>query len=280
MRLNPFDTSKIDVRGGGGGGGRGKLGLGAIVIALIGSVLFGTDFMSTLGIVQGATQQTGSVSSDDGLTEQEFCTQNDYAQEGCAALTSLNETWGQVFQQQGAQGFQPPFLLYYSGQVNSGCGAASSQAGPFYCPSDGGIYIDTGFFDVLDDQLGASGDFARLYVMAHEYGHHIQNVTGIAGQIRSAQGANPRSANQLSVRLELQADCYAGVWAAKNRDQIEPGDIEEGLRAASAIGDDRLTGGSVAKENFTHGTSAQRSQALQLGLQGDDRQCTRITQIG
>ena len=127
---------------------------------------------------------------------------------------------------------------------------------------------------------GNRGDFARYYVLAHEYGHHIQTLTGISQQIRSAQAQNRRQANQLQVLMELQADCYAGVWAGKNRNLIEPGDIEEGMEAAAAIGDDRLTGGRVSSENFTHGTSAQRSQALRLGLQGDDRQCDAITNIG
>lgn len=151
--------------------------------------------------------------------------------------------------------------------------------GPFYCPGDQTIYIDTSFYDQLDRQLGAPGDFARYYVIAHEYGHHIQQITGIADQIRSAQQQNPRAANQLQVLMELQADCYAGVWAGKNRNLIEPGDMEEGLTAAAAIGDDKLTKGRVSSENFTHGTSAQRSQALRLGMQGDDTQCDAITTI-
>ena len=278
MRLNPFNTGNIDVRGGGGMGGGGKLGCGALIIAGIGSLIFGTNFFDTLGTVQGVQQQTGGTATSSNASEEELCTANQFAEEGCRVLDSLNTTWSRVFAEQGYQ-FQQPFLNYYSGQVRSGCGAASSAAGPFYCPADGGIYIDTGFFDVLDRQLGAPGDFARAYVMAHEYGHHIQNITGIADSIRSAQGQNPRAANQLQVRMELQADCYAGVWAAKNPGAIEAGDLEEGLRAAAAIGDDRLTGGRVSSENFTHGTSRQRSEALRLGLQGDDRACDEITNI-
>ena len=152
--------------------------------------------------------------------------------------------------------------------------------GPFYCPCDQTIYIDTSFYQQLERQLGASGDFARYYVIAHEYGHHIQNLTGVLGQMQSAQGPNRRAANQLQVLVELQADCYAGVWAGKNRNLIEPGDIEEGMNAAAAIGDDRLSGGRASPESFTHGTSAQRSQALRLGLEGDDRQCDAITNVG
>jgi uncharacterized protein len=152
--------------------------------------------------------------------------------------------------------------------------------GPFYCPGDQTIYIDTSFYDQLERQLGAGGDFARYYVMAHEYGHHIQNLTGVLSQIQSAQSQDRRAANQLQVLVELQADCYAGVWAGKNRNLIEPGDIEEGMNAAAAIGDDRLSGGRANPESFTHGTSAQRSQALRLGLQGDDGRCDAITNIG
>ena len=152
--------------------------------------------------------------------------------------------------------------------------------GPFYCPGDQTIYIDTTFYDQLARMSGNSGDFARYYVLAHEYGHHIQQITGIADQIRSVQQQNPQAANQLQVRMELQADCYAGVWAGRNRNLIEPGDIEEGMQAAAAIGDDVLTRGRVSPENFTHGTSAQRSEALRLGLQGDDRACDAITNIG
>ena len=152
--------------------------------------------------------------------------------------------------------------------------------GPFYCPGDQTIYIDTSFYDTMQQQLGAGGDFARYYVMAHEYGHHIQTLTGVSDQIRSAQSSNPQASNQLQVMMELQADCYAGVWAARNRNAIEAGDFEEGMNAAAAIGDDRLTGGRVSSENFTHGTSEQRMQALRLGLEtGDDNQCDRIVQV-
>ena len=171
-------------------------------------------------------------------------------------------------------------MKFYSGGVNSGCGAASSAAGPFYCPADQKIYIDTSFYDQLDRELGARGDFARYYVVAHEYGHHIQYLTGVADAIRSAQSQRPQAANQLQVRMELQADCYAGVWAGKNRNLIEPGDFEEGMTAASAIGDDRLTGGRVSSENFTHGTSAQRMEALRAGMESaDDTVCDRYVQV-
>jgi predicted metalloprotease len=287
VRLNPFNPGSINVRRGGGGGGGmpgGKLGCGGIVVVLIGALVFGVDPAQMIGTMQGmqegTTQQTGPVAGNESAAE--ICDDNAYATETCNALGSLDQTWGPRFEAAGlGDRFRQPVLVFYSGSVQSGCGGATSAVGPFYCPADQGIYIDTGFYDTLQQQLGAGGDFARYYVMAHEYGHHIQTLTGISDQIRSAQQANPRQSNQLQVLMELQADCYAGVWAGLNRNLIEPGDFEEGMTAAAAIGDDRLTGGQVSSENFTHGTSEQRMQALRLGLEsGDDAQCDRIVQAG
>ena len=287
MRLNPFDTSKIKVRSdsGGAGGGMGRtggLGCGTLVIALVGALVFGLDPMQTIGMIEGVQQQAGPVGAGSGAgsgpSEQEVCTSSDYATEACNALTSLNATWAPAFQRAGIA-FEEPFLnLFPGGQVNTGgCGSASSASGPFYCPADKGIYIDTAFYDQLAQMAGTGGDFARLYVIAHEYGHHIQNITGTAAQVRSVQQRDPSRANALQVRMELQADCYAGMWAGKNRDRIEPGDLEEGLAAASAIGDDTLLRGAgqrINPENFTHGTSRQRMDALRRGLEGtDDSAC-------
>lgn len=290
MRLNPFNPDSIQVgRGGGGGfpgGGGGQLGCGAIVIALIGAVVFGIDPGQMLGAMQGSgvQQQAGPGSTyGNGESAAEICDDNPYATEACNALQSLNETWQPLFAQAGVQ-FQQPTLWFYQGGTRSGCGAASSDAGPFYCPADQGIYIDTSFYDVMAQQMGAGGDFARYYVMAHEYGHHVQTLTGVSAAIRQAQQRAPQQANQLQVLMELQADCYAGVWAGRNRNLIEPGDFEEGMTAASAIGDDTLmrnAGRQVNPESFTHGSSQQRMQALKLGLEsGDDRQCDRILQAG
>ena len=281
MRLNPFNTSNIRVRSGGGGAGKaGGLGCGTIVIAAVAYFVFGADPMQTIGMVEGVQQ--GSQTAQTNTNEQEVCTANRYATETCNALDSLNSTWSNVFGQQGAQFRDPQLTFINGGQIRTGCGAASSAMGPFYCPADEGIYLDTRFFDQLAQMSGEGGDFARLYVVAHEYGHHIQTITGISGQIRSAQQQNPRAANQLQVLMELQADCYAGVWAGKNRSRVDPGDIEEGLRAASAIGDDTLmerAGQRANPESFTHGTSDQRMQALRLGFQGDDRRCDEITNV-
>jgi hypothetical protein len=276
MRLGPFDTSQINVRSSDGGGiGAGGIGCGTIVIALIGAVVFGINPMQTIGMLEGVQQQVGQRegggSGGQQLSEQDVCTSSAYATEACSALASLNTTWEASFTRAGLP-FEQPFLdLYRGGQVTTeGCGSATSAAGPFYCPADKGIYIDTGFYDQLAQMAGTGGDFARLYVIAHEYGHHIQNITGLAGQVRREQQRNPAAANRLQVAMELQADCYAGMWAGKNRDRIEPGDLEEGLQAASAIGDDTLmrnAGQSINPESFTHGTSRQRMAALRLGLE-------------
>lgn len=279
MRLNDFSRNirVRDQRGGGGMGGMGgggKLGCGAIVVALIGAVVFGIDPAVMLGgleQVQGGGSQSAPVQS--GQTLEQSCNANEYSAESCRTLSSLDETWAPIFQEAGI-GFEQPVLNFYDGRGQSGCGAAQSAMGPFYCPSDQGIYIDTSFYDQMDRQLGAQGDFARKYVMAHEYGHHIQTLTGTSGMVRRSQQQNPGAANRIQVAMELQADCYAGVWAAKNRALIEPGDMEEGLNAAAAIGDDRLTQGRVSPENFTHGTSKQRMEWLNRGLQtGDEDQC-------
>ncbi|MBN9506438.1 MAG: neutral zinc metallopeptidase [Altererythrobacter sp.] len=290
MRLSPFNPGSIRVRrgeGGGGGfpgGGGGQLGCGAIVIALIGVLVFGVDPSQMLGSMEGMQQETAPASrqAPGNETAAEICSDNQYATEACNALASLNQTWQPIFAQAGIA-FEQPELVFYQGGTRSGCGAASSSMGPFYCPADEGIYIDTSFYDQMNRELGAGpGDFARYYVIAHEYGHHVQQLTGIADQIRRAQQQNPGAANQLQVLMELQADCYAGVWAGKNRNAIEPGDFEEGMQAASSIGDDTLmrrAGRAVNPESFTHGTSEQRMQALRLGMQtGDDTQCDRMIQ--
>lgn len=287
MRLGPFDTSRINVRsssargqGGRGTAGRaGGIGCGTLVIALVGALVFGIDPMQTIGLVESVQQQAGPMQADGSrsssdLTKAQVCTSNPYATEACNALTSLNATWETAFSRAGIP-FEQPFLdLYRDGRVTTeGCGSATSAAGPFYCPADMGIYIDTGFYDQLAQMAGTGGDFARLYVIAHEYGHHIQNITGLAGQVRQAQQRNPAAANRLQVAMELQADCYAGMWAGQNTSAIEPGDLEEGLQAASAIGDDTLmrnAGQRINPESFTHGTSRQRMAALRLGLESQD----------
>ncbi|OYW47533.1 MAG: zinc metalloprotease, partial [Novosphingobium sp. 12-63-9] len=279
MRLDDFDNSinVEDQRGGSGfslGGTGGKLGCGSIVIALIGALVFGINPMQTLGTLEqvggGPAQQARPANAA------ESCAVNAFSRESCNALSSLNRTWQPLFQKANIP-FEAPKLVFYSQAGRSGCGAAQSAMGPFYCPTDQGIYIDTDFYTDMDKQMDAGGDFARAYVMAHEYGHHVQNLVGLSDQVHSLQQQNPSRANQLSVRLELQADCYAGVWAARNKDKIEPGDIEEGLKAAHQIGDDTLmksAGRRPVEAAFTHGSSEQRMQWLRKGLQtADEDQC-------
>jgi predicted metalloprotease len=273
MRLDDFDNSinVEDQRGGGGRfpmGGGGKLGCGSIVIALIAALVFGVDPAQMLGSLQ-QSQVSAPAAQQGGTTLEESCSVNEFSRESCNALSSLNKTWTPLFAQANIA-FQPPKLVFYSQAGQSGCGAAQSAMGPFYCPSDNGIYIDTDFYTEMDKRMGAGGDFARVYVMAHEYGHHIQNVLGTSTQVRQLQQRSPSEANRLSVALELQADCYAGVWAGRNRDRIEAGDIEEGMRAAHQIGDDTLmkaAGHRPVEASFTHGSAAQRMQWLKTGIE-------------
>jgi len=278
MRLDDFDPNSVNIgdqRGSGFslGGTGGRVGCGSIVIALIAALVFGVDPTSMLS---SGGVDTGQVQTQGGTTATESCNVDAVSKESCNALSSLNKTWAPLFEAARIP-FTPPKLVFYSQMGRSGCGAAQSAMGPFYCPTDQGIYIDTDFYREMEQRMGAGGDFARVYVMAHEYGHHVQTLTGLADQIRSAQQANPGQANQLQVAMELQADCYAGVWAGRNRERIEPGDIEEGLTAAHAIGDDVLTGGRVAEEAFTHGSAAQRMEWLRKGIQtADEDQCDTL----
>jgi predicted metalloprotease len=189
-------------------------------------------------------------------------------------LDDAQGTWSQLI-----QGYQNAQLVLFRNSVESGCGSAQSAMGPFYCPRDAKVYVDLGFFDELRQRFGAPGDFAQAYVLAHEIGHHVQNQLGTEREMRQMQSANPSRANDYSVRLELQADCYAGVWghSTARRDILDPGDVDEGLAAASAVGDDRIqemATGSVHPESFTHGSSEQRVRWFRRGFEsGDPRVC-------
>jgi predicted metalloprotease len=284
LRLGPYDSADIEVRSSGGGMRRaGGIGCGTILIALVGAVVFGLDPMQTIGVIDSVQQKAAPASSGEGgsgsdMSEAEVCASSAYADEACAALASLNATWQGIFARNNIAFSRPVLDLFRDGQVTTqGCGSATSAAGPFYCPADKGIYIDTSFYDQLAQMSGTGGDFARLYVIAHEYGHHVQNLTGRLAQVRAEQQRNPAAAKRLQVALELQADCYAGMWAGQNRDRVEPGDLEEGLAAASAIGDDTLqrsAGQRINPESFTHGSSRQRMAALRRGLESrDDNDC-------
>lgn len=288
MRLDDFDND-INVEdqrgqsfGGGGGGGLllgllplvgSRFGCGGIVVLLLVFAVFGG--LGNLGglVGGGSNAPTRTERTDNGTGAAAACSVDAATRSTCNAFSSAENTWEQLFAQSGER-FQAPKLVFYGGRGMSGCGAAMSAMGPFYCPSDQGIYIDTSFFDELAQRFRAAGDFAQYYVVAHEFGHHIQTLTGASEQVRQAQArASEAEGNALSVRLELQADCYAGVWAAQNRNRLEPGDIEEGMRAAQAIGDDTLqreAQGRVVPESFTHGTSAQRQTWLRRGLESGD----------
>jgi predicted metalloprotease len=236
-----------------------------MVIILIIGWLTGSDLSSMLGLLSGgeAAYGTSEPAPPPGGPI------NDQA--GIAARDMLNDiqgTWQQVL----GNDYQPTRLVLFTDATESACGYAQSATGPFYCPGDSKVYIDLGFYDELHRRFGAPGDFAQAYVLAHEIGHHVQNLLGIERQMRRAQQANPSQANELSVRMELQADCFAGIWghSVEGRGKLDPGDVEEGLAAAAAIGDDRLqrqSTGRVAPESFTHGSSEQRVQWLRRGLQ-------------
>ncbi|MFM7027677.1 MAG: neutral zinc metallopeptidase [Chakrabartia sp.] len=293
MRLDDMDTSGVDVedqRGLGSGGGgfpllallpftRG-LGCGGLVL-LIGLAFFmGINPLQLLGI--GQNGPVHQVQQAPGAPAQgKGCEENAASKFSCQVLASANATWAKAFP---AGQYKEPKIVFYTRQGQSGCGAAQSAMGPFYCPADQGIYLDTDFYAELSQRFGAAGDFAQAYVVAHEVGHHIQYLTGIADQVRSYQErASEADGNKLQVAMELQADCYAGVWAARNKDRLEPGDIEEGLRAAHQIGDDVLqqqAQGRVVPESFTHGSAKDRMAWLKRGLEtGDPDKCDPFTTV-
>ena len=280
MRWTPGGRSADleDLRGarGGGFGGFGgagpKVGCGGFVVLLLLSVIFGQDFFSLLSGGSGGQtpvppgQEAPPVSSSP---------EEDQLIEFVSDVLDYNQDpWAEIFAKSG-QTYPRAKLGVFRDSVDTACGFAQSGMGPFYCPADQEVYIDLSFYRELDQRFGAPGDFAQAYVIAHEIGHHVQNVLGISSQVRQAQQQNPRNANELSVLLELQADCLAGVWAhtAAQRDILEPGDIEEGLGAAAAVGDDRIqqqSGGFVNQESWTHGSAAQRSQWFRRGFQSGD----------
>lgn len=262
-----------DRRGMGPGriGGRGRLGIGTIVLALAVSYFTGADPMTVLNLLTGVQGMTEvSVPSEPGPVGPPRDQLGKFAS---IVLADTETTWRTLL----GPRYEDPRMVLFTGAVQSACGTASSAVGPFYCPSDHRVYLDLTFFDEMEHRLGASGDFAQAYVIAHEVGHHVQNLLGVAEKVHRLRRQVPEAeANALSVRMELQADCYAGVWgyhAKRERNVIEPGDFEEGLRAAAAIGDDRLqkmSRGQVQPESWTHGSSEQRMTWLKRGLESGD----------
>jgi uncharacterized protein len=243
-------------------------GIGGIVLVLLLSAVTGQNPLDLIGALGGGAG--GGVEVDPGGSAPPA--DDPQAQFVSVVLKDTEDTFGEVFQQAGGT-YQPPTLVLFSDATQSACGLGQSAMGPFYCPGDQKVYIDLSFFRDLDERFGAPGDFAQAYVVAHEVGHHIQTLTGLSEKVNAArQRGGEVQANQLSVRQELQADCYAGVWGnhAAARGLLETGDVEEGLRAAAAIGDDRLqkqSQGRVVPESFTHGSSEQRVLWLRRGLE-------------
>ena len=284
MRLDDEEESGniIDRRGERGGwggglsgfplpiGGKGGISIGTLIIIGILSLVMGVNPLELLGAAGGGGLG-GSQVGQPQVAEPRAALSGEHDRFIAKVLGSTERTWTQMFPKQAGQPYPKPKLVLFEGAVNSGCGQADSGMGPFYCPADRNLYLDASFFDDLARRFGAPGDFAAAYVIAHEVGHHIQTVLGISTEVQKARrAASEAQGNALSVRQELQADCLAGVWAHHNRDLLEPGDIEEGMRAAQAIGDDTLMRGSgrrVNPESFTHGTSDQRMRWLQRGLQ-------------
>jgi predicted metalloprotease len=269
-----------DRRGQGRFGGmamrRGGIGIGTILLALLGGWLLGINPLTILGLIGGggggsvmespaptAPGQPGAPATDPG------------ARFVSTVLASTEDTWSEIFRQGGAE-YRPPRLVLFSGVTETACGMGQSAAGPFYCPIDQSVYIDLDFYQLLQQRFKAPGDFAQAYVVAHEVGHHVQNLLGTMDQVQSQrERMSERQYNRLSVRLELQADCYAGIWARHSQQAkgwLEEGDVEEGLNAASQIGDDTLqkrTQGTVVPDAFTHGTSQQRVHWFRVGMESD-----------
>ncbi|MFZ4689318.1 MAG: neutral zinc metallopeptidase [Polymorphobacter sp.] len=256
--------------GGGGGlqlGGRG-MGCGTIGIVIVLALVFGINPLTLLGgggPIAPSQQQIGQPQT----TEPTRATsENDRFV--AKVLGTTERSWEEIFQREVGEAYRPPKLVLFSGGTRSGCGAAQSAMGPFYCPADQKVYLDQSFFDELANRFQAKGDFAAAYVIAHEVGHHVQNLLGISAQAQEAQSRTSKTrANAISVRVELQADCLAGVWAKDNATLLEPGDVEEAMRAATAIGDDtlqRAAQGVVVPESFTHGSSAQRTRWFTKGM--------------
>ena len=305
MRLDDYrfsDNVRDQGSGGGGGGGFGggggifgllfglvlsRFGIGGVLILALGYCALTTlgGGGGSLGVGGPGTAVAPHERSAGSGNVQEICSADPARRFSCQVLANTEDTWARIFAAQG-QTYQPARFAFFTGGTNSGCGAAQAAMGPFYCPSDNSIYLDTSFYAELQNRFGAAGDFAQAYVIAHEVGHHLQHLTGVLSQVRQQQQRlSSREGNALQVRVELQADCYAGVYAANAKDAqgrpvLEPGDIEEGLTAAAAIGDDTLQRqmqGKVVPESFTHGSAAQRQQWLRRGLEtGDPAACDTL----
>lgn len=279
MRWNPGGIgSDVEDRRGQSGMGGGGLGIVGVIILLIISLITGRNYIGAYLAGGGQIQQTGP-SAPRAASPQE----DRSAQLASFVATDTQNTWTRILANENVR-YPRAKVVLFRDYTQSGCGVAQSATGPFYCPADQKVYLDLGFWDELR-RYGASGDFAQAYVVAHEIGHHVQNVLGIEREVRALQRQNPRAQNQLSVMTELQADCFAGVWAHSTADRqiIDQSDVKSGLDAAAAVGDDRLqkmARGYVSPESFTHGSSQQRVDWFNRGLKsGDPAQCNTFAAL-
>ncbi|WP_353154564.1 neutral zinc metallopeptidase [Herminiimonas fonticola] len=261
-----------DRRGSGGGFGGRSIGIGTIVIALLGSYFLGINPATIISLLSGG----GPVQMQSQEPAQRPPADDQMARFVATVLADTEDTWGPIFRASGANYIKPKLVLF-SGQTPTACGTGDTASGPFYCPGDQKIYIDLAFYQTMRDRFRVSSDFAQAYVIAHEVGHHVQHISGITDKVEQARrSGTQKQANAISVKLELQADCFAGVWAYhanEARSILEDGDVESALKAASAIGDDTLqkqAQGHVVPDSFTHGTSAQRVRWFQRGIESGD----------
>ena len=262
MKLDDDDRSNVEDRRGSFGGAGVKLGLGGTVVLLVLSAVFRKDLFALLG----DPQLSASTEASPQQVAERQAGEADLERTAVSSFNDAQGVWGRA-----VDGYRPARLVLFWDATRSGCGDAAAEMGPFYCPADQRVYIDLGFYRELAARFGAPGEFAQAYVIAHEVGHHLQAVLGIEPKVRAAQRRDPSRQNALSVLMELQADCLAGVWgkSAQERDLLDPGDLEQGLAAAAAVGDDRIqaaTTGRVSPESFTHGTAAQRSRWFRRGF--------------
>jgi len=253
-------------------GGRVGMGIGGTAVLLVLSLLFGRNLFDEVGTAPAVNQSGGEFAPADSAREEPEVRFVSFV------LDDAQQTWARILPQYGAR-YHDAKLVLFRDATQTACGVGQTAMGPFYCPNDEKVYVDLGFYDELKSRFGASGDFAQAYVIAHELGHHVQHLLGTDSQVRRAQEQDPQAANQYSVRLELQADCYAGVWghSTQQRDKLDQGDLEEGLNAAAAVGDDRIlaqAGRRVNADSFTHGSSQQRVSWFRKGFEsGDPRSC-------
>jgi predicted metalloprotease len=298
-KIRSTDSSRIQDRRGSGGGGGGGLnfpGLGGggggglgIPVKAGGGILGIIVVLAAVLLPKLLSGGQGFSTSDpgpagDATSAQNSC-QSELEQTLCGAVNDVSEYWTAEVPQAWGQPYQEAETVFFSGATNTGCGQASSQMGPFYCPADGLVYFDLDFLVQMQQQFGATGDLAAQYIVAHEYGHHVQNVLGVSTEVSRLQQQNPGMANRYSVALELQADCFAGAWAQweDGRGMLESGEISEALDAAAAVGDDRIqsqAGMTVDSDTFTHGSSEQRVSWFRRGYDtGDPKRCTTFQEL-